>query len=111
MIIKLLIITCLIVWIIDLTDIVTYLKKLIWKWVWNSKPYKEFTIKPLDCSLCMTWWIGLIYILVMGQFNILMIGLVGLFSFLTPVIRDGLNLIKDIFVKLINWLYKILGLE
>lgn len=112
MITDLLIMTCVIVWIIDLTDIVEVIKKQIWKYVWNGKKeYKEYTLKPIDCSLCMTWWTGLIYLIIVGKFNLMMIGLVGLLSFLTPVIRDGLNLIKDILINSINLIYKILHLE
>lgn len=112
MITDLLIMTCVIVWIIDLTDIIETIKKQIWKYVWNGKKeYKVYTLKPIDCSLCMTWWTGLIYLIIVGKFNLMMIGLVGLLSFLTPVIRDGLNLIKDILINSINLIYKILHLE
>lgn len=112
MITDLLIMTCVIVWIIDLTDIVEVIKKQIWKYVWNEKKeYREYTLKPIDCSLCMTWWTGLIYLIIVGKFNLMMIGLVGLLSFLTPVVRDILILIKDILINSINLIYKILHLE
>lgn len=109
--INLLIITCLIVWVIDLTDVMDYFKKLIWRLVWGKKQYKQFRMKPLDCSLCMSWWIGIVYILLLKNFTIAMLGYVGLLSFLTPVIKDVLVMIKDMLVGLLNLIYKILRLE
>lgn len=110
--IDLLILTCLIVWIEDLTDFVDTMKVKLWNWTYNhSVPYKPFTIKPFDCSLCLSFWIGLIYIVLAGQFTIPMIGYVGLLSFMTPVICDVLRMMKDIMVKIIDLVYKSLKLE
>ena len=39
--------------------IIDEIKILIWKWL-RKEPYKEYRLKPLDCSLCMSFWIGLI---------------------------------------------------
>ena len=107
--IDLLIITGIIVFITDLTDWWTSIKKLIWKFVFkNNKPYKEFPLKPFDCSLCSTFWIGLIYLLLTKSFTIPYIGYVALLAYLTPVIKDILFFIKDILTKAINTIYNIL---
>lgn len=107
--VNLLIITAIIVFITDLTDFWEYVKKQIWKFAWGkSKPYKEYQLKILDCSLCQTWWIGLIYLLFTHQFTIPYIGYVALLAYLTPVIKDILYLIKDAFTKAIEVINNIL---
>lgn len=106
------IIACILVIITDLTDFFDNIKKLVWKFVYgNKKPYRTFSMKPLGCSLCETFWIGLIYIIVMGQFSILNIGFVVLMAYLTPVIRNGFILIEDFLIKFIEWWYNILHIE
>jgi hypothetical protein len=109
---NLFIISCILVIITDLTDFFQNIKKLIWGWVFGKgKVYKDFSIKPLGCSLCETFWCGLIYILVMGQFSIMNIGFVVLLSYLTPVIRNGFILIQDFLLRFIEWWYNILHIQ
>ena len=106
---NLLIIVCILVIITDLTDFFENLKKAIWVYSFGrGKPYKEFSIKPLGCSLCESFWIGLIYLLVMGEFTIVNIGYVVLLAYMTPVIRNGFILIQDFLIKFIDWWYNIL---
>lgn len=58
--------------------------------------------KPFSCSLCMTTWIGLIYILIYGCFNIPMIGYVLLLAYLTPIANNLLIMIKEALTKITN---------
>lgn len=111
----LLILTAFIVWAIDLTDFIPTLLEHMWKWIWEGKkPYPEdfnwdnvsiFFHIP-QCSLCASFWIGLFYIFITNQLTFPMFGYVCLLSFLTPVIKDMLILIRDIATKLIEWLSK-----
>lgn len=41
--------------------------------------------KPLSCSLCMTWWLGLIYLLVSGNFTLVGVALVAFLSMMSSV--------------------------
>lgn len=106
MVIDLLFITVVVVFIIDLSGVITKIKHLISLILTNGKIIKDnYSIKPFDCSLCMTFWIGLIYISLV-KFTLLNLCLVCLFAFFTTVIKDILYLLKDIIIILINKIYK-----
>lgn len=115
MIREMLIITLMTVWVIDLTDFVDNVKKGIWKLVFGkTKPYKDFSMKPFDCSLCASWWLLILYILLskvvleVGLINA--IGISAGFSFMTPVFKNALTLVRDIVNKVIISIYDLLKL-
>ena len=103
MIIELILIQLIIVFIIDLSGVVDSIKLFISKHLTKNKIVTtNFSIKPFDCSLCTTWWIGLIYLLICHSFTIPYIALVTLLSYLTPLSSSILLLIKDLAIFLIN---------
>lgn len=103
MIIDLILIQLIIVFIIDLSGAVESFKLFISKHLTKNKIVTtNFSIKPFDCSLCSTWWIGLIYLLICHSFTIPYIALVALLSFLTPLSSSILLLIKDLAIFLVN---------
>lgn len=103
MILNLFIIAVITVFIIDISGFVNEVKLMISKWLTKGKIISaDWDLKPFTCSLCMTFWIGLIYIICLNQFTLLNLLLVCVFSFLTPVINETLLLIKDLIIKLIN---------
>lgn len=103
MILDLICMTIVIVFIIDLSGFINELKQALSKWLTKGKMISNsYRIKPFDCSLCMTFWSGMIYLLAVHSFNLPMILLVCILAFLTPVISDILFLIKDMLTKLIN---------
>lgn len=103
MIIDLILIQLIIVFIIDLSGAVDSIKLFISKILTKGKiQTTNFDLKPFTCSLCSTWWIGLIYLLVCHSFTIPYIALVALLSFLTPLSSSILLLIKDLAIFLVN---------
>lgn len=95
---ELLIITLLMVFIIDLSGFIDEIETALTKWLKG----KVRIPKPFSCSLCMSWWTNLIYLLCVGHFTLPYIALVALFAFLTPVfallfiwIRETLNSILN----------------
>ena len=62
-------------------------------------PSKIFT-----CSFCQTNWI------VTGQLSLASYAIVLLFATMTPVIYMGVLFLKDLFTKIIEWLYYTLGM-
>lgn len=106
-ILKLIIIQIIIVFIVDLSGFITSLKLFISNKITNGKmSTTNFSLKPFSCSLCMTWWIGLLYILLIHHFTIPLIGVVCLLAFLTPVTMNFLLLIKDLINKLLDTIYE-----
>lgn len=96
----LLIIQMVIVFIIDLSGIIDELEKMLAKWL---KVSKVRIPKPFSCSLCSSWWTGLIYLIIIGQFTIPMIGYVALLAYLTPVAYNFLLMVKEALIKITTY--------
>jgi hypothetical protein len=67
-----------------------------------SDPY--YSLKPFDCSLCMTFWSGLVYLWVTHSFTLWMVTFLLLISVMTPVIKDFIILIRETLIKIIRLL-------
>ena len=108
--INLFLLTCIIVFVIDLSGFVDEMvKRLYYKYIKVGDYHTLIPkLKPFTCSLCLSFWAGLIYLLITSQFNILMIGYVCLLAFLSPIIGDILVMIKDVINKIINLIYKLI---
>lgn len=52
-------------------------------------------LKPFDCSLCMTWWVCLIYALIEGQLSLQVIAYSALLSFLSVPIGQAMIFIRE----------------
>lgn len=95
---ELLLITALVVYIVDLSGFTESWKQFLFR------HFKTNTIsmKPFDCSQCMTWWICIIYLLISGTFTLPRLGIVAGLAFLSNTIgqvfifiREGANVIID----------------
>ena len=108
--INLFILTCIIVFIIDLSGFVDEMvKRLYYKYIKVGDYHTLIPkLKPLTCSLCLSFWAGIIYLLITSQFTVLMVGYVCLLAFLSPIIGDILIMIKDVLNKIINLIYKLI---
>lgn len=71
-------------------------------WMTNGKIKKPIPLKPFSCSVCMSWWTNLAYIIVTNQFSILMILYILTLSWTTPIISSILTLVKNLFLKFVN---------
>lgn len=108
---NLLIINLVVVLIIDLSDFIPTLKRFISKRLTNNKiTTDEFSLKPFDCSFCMTFWILLSYLLIIGQFTFVNLLWLILLTYLTDVTKQFMILLKDLLNKLINLVYDKLSL-
>ena len=95
---RLLLISALVIYIVDLSGFTNS-----WKgWLWKHFKTNTKSMKPFDCSQCMTWWSGLIYLALSGQFTLPMICVVAALAFLSyPIgqlfifIREGINFLID----------------
>lgn len=94
----------------DLSGYITSIKRAIWKWVFNNnKPFQDFDLKPLDCSLCMTHHILLLYLLFTSQFSIVTYFIVCLLSLLSSNITSMLLLFKDFLIMIENKLSNLIS--
>lgn len=75
------------------------------------RPYgRRFTqLRPFTCSLCATWWLGLLYLLITRQLSIQGVGLVALCSLSTTVAANALMLVKDFALAVLDLLQRMVN--
>lgn len=100
MLLDLLFINALVVILIDLLDIpTTFVFKPIWK-IFTKIPYTGWGFKPLSCSLCTSFWLSVLYIIVTHQFTLLNILIVLLFAYFNFIISDVIIIVKECIHKI-----------
>lgn len=121
-ILSLLCITVSIVFIIDETDIINSIKKIladfltyinsksIYKYKTNNIQHRiqkeSIDLRPFECSLCMVFWICNLYLIYTSTFNLRLFTLVCILAYLTRTIKDLFDLIQSLFDYFINISYK-----
>lgn len=108
--INLLILCNIIVFIIDISGVVDVIKKKLFKWLYPNKQYRYFTLKPFDCSLCLTFWLGLLYLILAHTLTFPYMLFVCLLAFMTPVFKSIWLLIQDFLIKIIEGIYTLFNL-
>lgn len=96
---NLLLIAICVVMIVDISGFIDSVKIGLKRWLGIRG---GVTLKPFDCSLCMTHWIGLIYLLFTG-FTLQSYALLLFISVLTPTIASAILLIREILDFIIAW--------
>lgn len=107
MIIDLILIVVFTVCVIDLSGIITSIKKGLAKWL-KVKDYTQINLPLIQCSLCLSFHIQWIYLLIVGKFTIGYLTLAIIFSLFTPQIGDIIILVKEIITNITDKIYKYL---
>ena len=106
-ILNLFIISIIWVLILDLSGFARTIDKTLYKIFYRGRPYREDAhFKPFDCSLCMSWWTGLLYLLITHTLSIFNIAILLAFAWSTTMEKDIFILIKDLITKLLDLLYE-----
>ena len=92
------------IYIVDLSGFTETLLKVISAY----KGRKITELKPFSCSLCMVWWVCLIYAVIVGNLTIPVVALIALLSLLSVPSAQLLILIREAFLKVINKLMDLL---
>lgn len=66
--------------------------------------------KPFSCSMCMTFWTGVIYLLVAGAFTIPNLAYVLALAVMTQITYLLICMAKDLATKAIEVVYKIFNI-
>lgn len=78
-------------------------KRLWWRWVMGRQvPYRNFSAKPFDCALCLSWWAGLAWLIFAGHFsfgNVILALVLASFNF---IINDALIIIAELLTYITN---------
>ena len=98
--------------ITDLSGIVEYIKSHLYyklRGTYNYPPsWDTPIIHLLSCSLCQTWWVGLVYLIVIGQVTIPAIAYLLAIAYLTTTIKDIIVFIKEVLTKAIDKLFNVI---
>lgn len=106
-ILNLLLIQLIVVFIVDISGAIESLKSgLKWLLTKGKMSSSDYVLKPFDCSLCMTWWCSLIYLLCVGKFTIPYIAVVSVLSTFCAQIKDTIYTVGDLITKVIRQIYK-----
>lgn len=86
------------VFVVDLSGFIEEAEAGLGRWL----GIKAKIPKPFSCSLCVTWWTGLIYLLVVGRFTFDYIAVLCLLCSFTPVIGDVVYMVRDWATRIIQ---------
>jgi hypothetical protein len=89
-------ISVIICFIIDISGIIENIEWYLGKWLGG----KVIIPKPFSCSLCLTFWVGLIWLIVQGEVTLFNIMAVCLLSALTEQITNTITLFKQLIARL-----------
>lgn len=87
--------------LIDLSGFIDEMERIIGRWL----KCKVHIPKPFSCSYCSTHHICVLYLLIAGELTLYTYLFTLLMAYLTPVINNLLQLLRDGLNKIINWLY------
>lgn len=112
---NLFLITLVICFVVDCSGIMTDIRKLVANIIYKKTKMKvdpnELKMKPIGCSLCLTWWTGIIYLLCIGEFTLVNFTFVALLALVSSNISGMLLTFKDFLstleTKLNEIIYKI----
>ena len=99
----LLLIAAITIFIVDLSGFTESWKSAI-KRILKAKDLKP--IRPFDCSLCMTWWVCIIYALCTGIFSLPIFAYIAALSFLSLPLAQLLIFIREGITFLLNKMMK-----
>ena len=103
MIQTLILINIAVVFLIDQSGFINEFKSWLKKLLTNGKMSDpNYNLKPFDCSLCMTFWVSLIYLFIINELTIESFALVCLSAWLTTFTNDIYIVVKEMWTKLIN---------
>ena len=107
--INLTLIAAIVVFIVDISGAVDSLKSGL-KWILTKGKMKnsDYQLKPLDCSLCMTFWSCIIYLLITNNFTLPYLAFVCLLACFSGIIKNSILLVEDIITTIIQLIYKLI---
>ena len=96
-------ITVIVVIIVDISGFIDSIKAFVGKVLGIN----NVSLKPLDCSFCMNFWVSMVYLVIANELSITAVMVALLLSTMTPIIKDVIYLIRDLIGKIINKIYNI----
>ena len=97
-IVELILVALVTIYVVDLSGFTdTWLKFLS-----AYKGRKITELKPFSCSLCMVWWVCLIYLVTTSQLTLSLVAFTALLSFLSIPMGQILVMLREVMLHIIN---------
>lgn len=96
MILDLMMIAIIICFVIDISGIIESIEWYLGKWLGG----KVIIPKPFSCSLCMCFWMGLLWLLIQSQFTLFNVMVVCLIAAFSEQITNAIIILKQLIAKL-----------
>lgn len=90
--------TLIVVFIVDASGFTDSWLDALSRWL----KHRVNSFKPFSCSLCMTWWSGIVYLIVTGRFCLPLIAYVAGLAFLSGTISDLFIFIRETILRWIR---------
>jgi hypothetical protein len=87
--------------IADISQFANTVKRPLEKWL----DIRIETLKPLDCPLCLTFWLSTIYLIIRG-FSLDMWCLACVYSAMTPAIGEAIHTMRDTLITALRTIQK-----
>ena len=102
----LLYVTLIVVYVVDLSGF----SQTVLDIASRVKGRRVSSLKPLTCSLCMTWWVTLLVALCTKQLTLPVAAYCAALSFASATIANVVIFINEVLKKILGALCKLLGL-
>lgn len=90
---------------IDILGFAEEMKIKLFKFVKGKNViYRPYSLRPVDCSLCLSFWVGILILIFNLKLTIINIAYVCMVSFFTPQYKDVLLTIQDFVQNIINFI-------
>ena len=76
------------VFVLDVSGFWESFSAMVKGWLTKGMVRTPFSLRPFSCSLCMTFWTGLVYL--------------AAAAYLTPMIADALVVLRDLMAQFFN---------
>lgn len=96
--------------IIDCSGFINSIKRQYLRKIFKIKnpDISNLNWKPFDCSLCMTFWLGIIYLLITSNFTLFNFAILSILSLMSSNVSGLLLTIKDFLSSFEMWLEKLI---
>lgn len=101
---EILLLAAIVVFVVDLSGFTESWRRPLSDWMHRKTGYTINHFPPFDCSLCLTFWVGLIWLAVRGAFTLPNVAFVCLAAYLTIPIGTTLTALRDLLLAVVNWI-------
>lgn len=91
--------------IVDISGFVEEIKALCQRIVLGKHvKYSGYRLKPFDCSLCMCFWLVLLYCLFTIGFSIESFFIASLAALTADIVSNAMMALKDLIIKVLSYI-------